>query len=90
MKGTPKLVDPTGAEVDFLRTELKTGLTLTKIALDANHRDKSQRNCANARKAYDAVLHFAPRVNLSPDEMNEIKAKLERLKTQLQLLGEEL
>lgn len=90
MKGTPKLVDPTGAEVDFLRTELKTGLTLTKIALDATHRDKSDRNRESARKAYEAVLHFAPRVNLSPEETDEIRSKLEHLKAQLKLLGEEL
>lgn len=90
MKGTPKLVDPTLTELDFLRTELKTGLTLSKIALDATHSDKSDRNCANARKAYDAVLHFAPRVNLSQEETDEIKSKLEHLKSQLKLLGQEL
>lgn len=90
MKDTPKLVDPTLAEIDFLRCELKTGLTLTKIALEATHREKSHRNSVNARKAYDAVLHFAPRVNLSQEETDEIKSKLEHLKSQLKLLGQEL
>jgi hypothetical protein len=35
-------------------------------------------------------MHFAPRVNLSPEESDEIKSKLEHLKSQLKLLGEEL
>jgi hypothetical protein len=48
-------VDPTFAEVHFLRSELLTGLTLTKLALEARHRDKSDRNRANARKAYDSI-----------------------------------
>lgn len=90
MKGTPKLVDPTPTELDFLRTELDTGMTLAGIALNASHREKSDRNCANARKAYDAVLHFAARVNLSAEESDEIKSKLEHLKSRLKLLGEEL
>jgi hypothetical protein len=89
MKERTKLIDPTLTEVEFLRCELATGLTLAKIALDASGPDKSNRNSLNARKAYDAVLRFAPRVNLSADETNEIKSKLERLKTELQLLGEQ-
>jgi len=81
--------DPTLIEVGFLRSELQTGLTLTKIALDASHRDKTTRNRANARKAYDAVLRFSPKVSLSNDEISEIKSKLEQLKAELKMLGEE-
>lgn len=90
MNATQKSVDPTLAEVDFLRSELHTGLTLTKIALDARRPTKSSRNRANARKAYDSVVRFAPKVNLSPDETDEIKSKLNQLRTELKLLGEEV
>ena len=87
---TLKLVDPTSAEIDFLHSELRTGLTLTGIALDSRDQARADRNRANARKAYDAVLRFAPKVGLSPDETNEINAKLEQLRSQLQHLGEEV
>ena len=87
---TPKLVDPTPAEGDFLRSELRTGFTLTGIARDSRDRARAERNRANARKAYDAVLRFVPRVALSPDETNEINAKLEQLRSELQRLGEEV
>jgi len=90
MNATQKSVDPTLAEVDFLRSELHTGLTLTKIARDARRRTKSDRNRANARKAYDSVVRFAPKVNLSPDETDEFKSKLNQLRTELKLLGEEV
>lgn len=89
MKAKVKLVDPTPVEMDFLRSELRTGQTLAKIASDATYRDKSDRNRANARKAYDAVVRFAPRVNLSLEETEEIKSKLQELKSGLQTLGEE-
>jgi len=85
-----KIIDPTLAEVDFLRCELRTGLTLTKIALDARHHDKTSRNRANARKAYDAVLRFIPKVNLSDSESAEFTSKLQQLKSELALLGEEI
>ena len=90
MNANIKSVDPTLAEVDFLRSELQTGLTLTKIALDASRGDRTSRNRVNARKAYDAVVRFTPKVSLSESETNEIKSKLDQLRTQLQLLGEEI
>ena len=85
-----KMTDPTIAEVEFLRSELHTGLTLTRIALDASNRDKTDRNSANARKAYDAVLRFIPKVSLSNDETTELRTKLDQLKAELQMLGEEI
>ena len=87
---TLKLVDPTSAEIDFLRSELITGLTLTGIAQDSRDQARRNRNCANARKAYDAVKRFVPRVALSPDETNEINSRLEHLRSELQRLGEEV
>jgi acetylornithine/succinyldiaminopimelate/putrescine aminotransferase len=77
-------------EVGFLRSELLTGLTLSKLALDATHSDKADRNRVNAPKAYDTLMRFAPRVSLSKDEAEEIKTKLAALRAALEELGESM
>ena len=63
---------------------------MSKIAMDAHYRDKLERNRASARKAYDAVVRFMPRVNFTRDEASEINSKLAQLKSELQELGEEV
>ena len=78
------------SEMVFLRTELQTGLTLSKIALEAADQDKIERNRANARKAYDSLMHFMPKATLKAEEADEIRIGLARLKSELQQLGEEL
>jgi hypothetical protein len=88
MKENVIAVDPTLAEVDFIRAELRTGLTLTKIALHPGRRRKSSITTASARKAYDTVMRFVPKVSLSPAEIKEVKAKLDQLRSELKLLGE--
>lgn len=90
MRGNTKLVNPTPVEIDFLRCEIDTGLTLAKIALDANRRDRRNRNRLNARKAYDTVLRFMPRVSLTREEVSEMKIRVEHLKAELVRLGEEV
>ncbi|HKR85113.1 MAG TPA: hypothetical protein VJS37_13230, partial [Terriglobales bacterium] len=54
------LVNTAVAETQFLRTELLAGLNFSKIARDSKDELKIERNRANARKAYDALLHFIP------------------------------
>ena len=90
MQGNLKIADPTLAEAGFLRAELQTGLTLANIALETTRRQATARNRANARKAYDAILRFFPKVNLSAGETEEITSSLEQLKSKLQRLGEEI
>ena len=77
-------------EMEFLRTELQTGLTLSKIALEAADQDKIDRNRANARKAYDTLMHFMSKATLKAEDADEIRAGLAQLKSELQQLGEEL
>ena len=79
---------PKAPEIAFLRTELLTGLTLSRIALSTNHTEKRSRKRANAKKAYDTVIRFLPGTNLAPDQEVELKSMLEELKWELQLLGE--
>src|SRR5262249_20555027 len=78
------------SEVEFLRAELDTGLTMARIALAATREDKTNRNRTYARKAYDSLLRFIPRARLTPKETDEIKLQLEVLRSKLLELGEEL
>jgi hypothetical protein len=85
-----KIADSTLAELGFLRAELQTGLTLARIALDSPRRDTILRNRANARKAYDVLLRFIPKVSLTPDEAKEINSGVQELGSKLRQLGEEV
>jgi hypothetical protein len=82
--------DPRLQGVQFLRTELLTGITLSDIALRTTDAHKKSRNRANARRAFDAVLRFLPSSNLKPEEAAEIGSKLEQLKSDLKQLGEKI
>jgi len=83
-------LDADAVGLEFLRTEVATGLTFSKIALETKDESKIVRNRANARKAYDAVLHFAPGTSLSAEEAQQIDASMALLKSALQQLGEDL
>ena len=90
-RGVRDLGRETGAaETQFLRTELHTGLSFSKFALTADDELKIERNRTNARKAYDAVLHFLPGTSLSAEEAQEVQANMEQLKSALQQLGEDV
>ncbi len=75
-------------EVDFLKTEVDTGLTFARLASGARYSDKKDRNQANARKAYDTVLHWTRRVSLAAPDSQEIGDKLVQLRAALEDLGE--
>lgn len=82
--------NPQYADFDFLRTELRTGRTFSRLARSSRDEHKKNRNRANARKAYDAVVHFGRGANLLPDQESEIRTELEVLKAELQQLGEQI
>jgi hypothetical protein len=90
MPGTLKVADPSIQEIGFVRVELRVGLTMCRLAMKSHSPDKARRNRVAARKAYDAVVRFMPRVGLTSDEATEISAKLARLKSELRQLGEEI
>ena len=79
---------PISTGTDFLRAELRVGLTRTAIAQKASTESKRERNRIEARKAYDSVLRFLPEATLSPEEKKEIDLKLVELRFSLQSLGE--
>jgi hypothetical protein len=78
------------AEIEFLRAEALSGLTFSRIALESQYRDKTDRNRANARKAYDSLLYFMPRVSATKEVWDDIRTKVAELKSHLQQLGEEV
>ena len=76
--------------VEFLKTDVDTGLTFASIALDAgNDLAKKERNRANARKAYDTVVAWSRRLALAESDAHQLEDKLAKLKTALCNLGEE-
>ena len=85
-----QMPDANSIELEFLRAELATGLTFSKIALEARHASKVERNRVNARRAYDTVRHFAPGTSLSAEEALEIDSRTAQLKSALQQLGEDV
>lgn len=91
-RGTPNYMKPLGnnGEIEFLRSEAITGLTFSRIALRSTDQEKTDRNRANARKAYDALLHFLPRVSDTSEIWEEIRTTVAELKSNLQQLGEEV
>ena len=66
--------------IEFLRAEALAGRTFSRIALESRYQEKTDRNRANARKAYDTLLRFMPRDNATP-EVEEIRAKVAELQS---------
>jgi hypothetical protein len=82
------LRDANTASIDFLKTEVNTGLTFANIAHDSVNAEKSARNRAHARLAYDTVLRFIGRVSLTYAEAEHLAVKMDQLKHGLEELGE--
>ena len=74
----------------LLRSDIDVALTLTKIASKAKKdSDRRTRNQATARRAYDQILRLLGRLRLGEEQKNEVKDKLEVLKSALRKLGEQ-
>lgn len=72
----------------FVRTELRVGLTAIKIAQTASDEARRNRNWRNAQAAYEAVLRFLPKLTLTSKEVDEVQSDLARLQAELQKLSE--
>ena len=68
------------AALDFLRTELETGLTFAKIGLSAHDEEKIRRNQLNAQKAYDTFCRYFANAAVSEAESDEMHATAAELK----------
>ena len=78
------------ASTEFLKIDIETALTFSGTALQSDSQVKRERNRRAARRAYDTVLCLLGKVRLSEDEAQVISGKLERLKSELTRLGEQL
>ena len=78
--------------LEFLFTELSSGLTFASVALSAQPGDteKIKRNSHNARIAYETILRFQPRVNMLDAEKTRLAEGLDELKKVLRSLGENI
>jgi hypothetical protein len=70
------------------RLNSKLGLMFSSSALAAGGPEKAAPNTANARKAYNTALCFAPKMLLTAQESKQIDAAFARLKRELLHLGE--
>jgi hypothetical protein len=84
------LQQATRASVEFLKTDLETALTFSGIALTTENPGKRTRMRQNARKAYDTVIRFMKRLELTDGDSQSLSGYLQRLKTDLVALGEDL
>jgi len=71
---------------NFLKTDVKVGLTFAKIALQTRDHARQQRNRTRARVAYSTVVRHVESV--SEMDQGEIGSGLAELRTALELLGE--
>jgi hypothetical protein len=75
------------ASVKFLLTDLDTALTFMDVADVTGLEETMQRNHANARKAYDTILHLMKKVTMTAQEQEEMHNKLALLKARLVAVG---
>lgn len=78
--------------VDFLFTDLSSGLTFAEVARSAQPGDteKAERNRHNARVAYDTILRFRDRTSMLDAEKVRLAEGLDELRNVLRSLGEKV
>lgn len=73
---------------DFLKVDIQTAFTFTRIALQTEDPVRKRRNRRSARTAYDTVLRLMGKIQLSESDARVLDSKLKRLKSELRELGE--
>jgi len=73
--------------VEFLRTELRVGLTASKLRRLPKMKPRRNRHRRNAQEAYEAILRFLPKLTLTSREGDEVQSDLATLKAELQKLS---
>ena len=73
----------------FLMNEAESGLLFADIALKAGCTPQKSRDCVrHAKIAYQTIIRFRDRANLTEKSASEVEARVGRLRTALQSLGE--
>ncbi|HYL95676.1 MAG TPA: hypothetical protein VET69_07725 [Terriglobales bacterium] len=74
------------AQLSFLDTELKTGMTFARLALKARDANKVARNLVNARKAYDTIIAYLADLPAETPGLDGIQERLKTLQQMIQSL----
>jgi hypothetical protein len=74
----------------FLQVDCDIAITFSGMALQTTDNDKKRRLIQTAHKAYDTIIWLRRRLELNDAERARLDAGLERLKSQLERLGESL
>ena len=83
----PDARDPRQAGLALLRAEADWGMIFVRMAAESgSDEEKRDRNRASAQAAYDALVKFAPRVEMSADETREIHGRMEALRAALEAI----
>jgi hypothetical protein len=72
------------AQLSFLDTELKTGLTFARLALTARDPQKISRNLSNARKAYETIIDYLAHLPPQAPGLDGIRERLNVLQEMIQ------
>ena len=76
------------ASAEFLKIDVNTALAFlhsARLSIDTERQERSRRA---ARKAYETILRLMARVQLSREDAQILKQGLERLKNELEGLGD--
>lgn len=76
------------AQLTFLEAEADTGITLARIALKANDRDKAARNLKSARKAYETLNAHLGELPPRTPGLAAVREKMATLRQLLHVLEE--
>lgn len=75
--------------IEFLDTELKLAHTFMDSAGISQHAERIEQSHKDAQTAYRSVLHFLPRLRLSPEEKISFDEQLRVLRERLVQAGVE-
>jgi hypothetical protein len=73
---------------EFLLIDLDVASTFMDVAEKTDNEETRQRNLGNARHAYDTVLRLSAKSTLDAEQHEALDAKLTRLKTRLEAVGQ--
>ena len=73
--------------VSFLQTDLEVAHTFYGLAKYTQDPDIFRKRVRTAQTAVETVSSYMWKVNLQPQELNELTAQIERLKFELENLG---
>jgi hypothetical protein len=77
------------ASVEFLKIDVEMALTFVQNARQTSDLARRERNCEAARRAFYTVTSLMNRVKLSEEDIQTVTIGLQKLRSELEQLGEE-